>query len=71
MKRRFLAGILVSLTLASALTGCGGKEEEAAPAVTDVSETAGSEEESEEEPEEEPENETEEAELDLDEISIL
>ena len=57
MKKKTLLLFLSAVLACTALTGCGGKEEEAAPAVTDVSETAGSEEESEEEPEEEPEEE--------------
>ena len=49
MKKKTLLLFLSAVLACTALTGCGGKEEEAAPAVTDVSETAGSEEESEEE----------------------
>ena len=49
MKKKTLLLFLSAVLACSALTGCGGKEEDAAPVVTDISEAEDSEEEPEEE----------------------
>ena len=56
MKKKTLLLFLSAVLACSMLSGCGGKEEVAAPVVTDISESNEEpEEDIEEEPEEEPE----------------